>query len=245
VFVRWGRILNLHVGGQVIQTTQLHPFWVYSKGWVEAGQLQIGDLLVGHDGQRLRVEDLLDTEEYATVYNVRVADHHTYFVGRSDWGVSVWAHNACQVSGKVTPAMTEQYGIKEVAAEAYAAAETRKLPHLAKVTHYDVEGNLVGAPAIFESGGTTVSAGQTRLNWQQQAATHTEAQIAREYAPILQPGETLAIEGLYAPCESCQARMIELRNLTGAEISYTWLDVTTNARHQWWAGAPHGLTAMP
>jgi hypothetical protein len=27
------------------------------------------------------------------VYNLRVSDYHTYFVGCLDWGFSVWAHN--------------------------------------------------------------------------------------------------------------------------------------------------------
>jgi hypothetical protein len=35
-----------------------------------------------------------DTGAWATVYNLRVADYHTYFVGGEDWGFSVWAHNA-------------------------------------------------------------------------------------------------------------------------------------------------------
>ena len=42
--------------------------------------------------------DLLDTGEYETVYNVRVADYHTYFVGAADWGFAVWAHNAYQLT---------------------------------------------------------------------------------------------------------------------------------------------------
>jgi hypothetical protein len=28
------------------------------------------------------------------VYNLRVADHHTYFVGDEGWGFDVWVHNA-------------------------------------------------------------------------------------------------------------------------------------------------------
>src|SRR5262249_47493273 len=51
VFVRLGRILHLHVGGQVIRTTGEHPFWVPGRGWVPAGGLGVGDLLLGHDGQ--------------------------------------------------------------------------------------------------------------------------------------------------------------------------------------------------
>jgi hypothetical protein len=55
--------------------------------------LRVGDLLVGHDGRWVEVEDALDTGEYERVYNLRVADFHTYFVGCQEWGWSVWAHN--------------------------------------------------------------------------------------------------------------------------------------------------------
>jgi Pretoxin HINT domain len=71
VFVRLGHILILGAGGQEIKTTPEHPFWVVDKGWTPAGQLVIGDVLVGHDGQRKAVERLVDTGEYTTVYNLR------------------------------------------------------------------------------------------------------------------------------------------------------------------------------
>ncbi len=89
-FVRLGRILNLHVGGQVIKTTSEHPFFVQHKGWIQAASIEIEDLLTSHNGQWVAVEDLLDTGEYETVYNLRVADFHTYFVGGQSWGFSVW-----------------------------------------------------------------------------------------------------------------------------------------------------------
>jgi hypothetical protein len=41
------------------------------------------------------VKGVEDTGEWATVYNLSVAECHTYFVGGSDWGFSVWAHNQC------------------------------------------------------------------------------------------------------------------------------------------------------
>jgi hypothetical protein len=40
------------------------------------------------------VEAVTDLHEVATVYNLRVAEYHTYFVGSRAWGFSVWAHNA-------------------------------------------------------------------------------------------------------------------------------------------------------
>jgi hypothetical protein len=93
VFVRTGRIIHVHVGGKVIRTTAEHPFYVRGKGWTAAGALRVGDLLASHDGQWVAVEDLLDTGELETVYNVRVAEWHTYFVGGQHWSFSVWAHN--------------------------------------------------------------------------------------------------------------------------------------------------------
>jgi hypothetical protein len=56
--------------------------------------LKPGDLLPGHDGRWVSVEEVVDTGEWETVYNLQVADHHTYFVGSEEWGFSVWAHNA-------------------------------------------------------------------------------------------------------------------------------------------------------
>jgi Pretoxin HINT domain len=93
VFVRTGRIMNLHVGGQVIRTTAEHPFWVQGRGWLMAGQLRAGDPLLSHDGKWVTVEEVFDTEEYERVYNLRIGDYHTYFVGSRNWDFSVWAHN--------------------------------------------------------------------------------------------------------------------------------------------------------
>ncbi len=107
-FVTIGRIVHLHVNGQVIRTTTEHPFWVYNRGWLPARELQIGDRLVSHDGKTAAVEDLLDTGELETVYNLRVADHHTYFVGGEDWGFWVWAHNAC---GGIAPVLKGRDGM--------------------------------------------------------------------------------------------------------------------------------------
>jgi hypothetical protein len=103
VFVTESLVWHLHIGGQVIRTTAEHPFYAHEKGWVNANQLAVGDWLLAENGHWLVVEDLLDTGEYEAVYNCRVADHHTYFVGSEEWGFSVWAHNACRsASGKYT-----------------------------------------------------------------------------------------------------------------------------------------------
>lgn len=97
VFVTTGRVLNLHIGGQVIGTTSEHPFFVINKGWTPAGALKPGDQIASHDGQDGVVEEVFDTGEVQAVYNIRVAECHTYFVGCSGWGLTVWSHNACLI----------------------------------------------------------------------------------------------------------------------------------------------------
>jgi hypothetical protein len=93
VFAGLAKVIQVHVGGQVISPTEAHPFWVQGKGWLPARELIAGDRLLGHDGQSAVVEKVVDPDQWVTVYNLRVADFHTYFVGCDEWGFSVWAHN--------------------------------------------------------------------------------------------------------------------------------------------------------
>lgn len=95
VFVHTGRIWILTVNGREIRTTGEHPFWVRDRGWVNACELVEENRLLSHDGQWAVVEAIEDTNKYETVYNLRIADYHTYFVGGDEWGFSVWAHNEC------------------------------------------------------------------------------------------------------------------------------------------------------
>jgi hypothetical protein len=78
----------------VIPTTPEHPFFVRGKGWTATREVEVGDEVIGHDGQWVAVEAVEDTGRIETVYNLRVAQYHTYFVGSREWGFSVWAHNA-------------------------------------------------------------------------------------------------------------------------------------------------------
>jgi RHS repeat-associated protein len=91
VFVRVSPVLNLHLAGQVIRTTAEHPFSVQGHGWIPAGMLEIGDLLITREGGVTAVEGVADSGEVTTVYNWRIADHHTYFVSATIRGPSVWA----------------------------------------------------------------------------------------------------------------------------------------------------------
>ena len=94
VFERLGWVWHLTAGGRLVRTTGEHPFHEATKGWVACQELSEGDRLVCEDGSTILVEEVVDTGEVEVVYNLRVTDWHTYFVGGQDWGFSVWAHNA-------------------------------------------------------------------------------------------------------------------------------------------------------
>jgi hypothetical protein len=51
-----------------------------------------------------------DSGEDAPVYNLRIADYHTYFVGADDWGFSVWAHNWCTPTDQIKEQLFERAG---------------------------------------------------------------------------------------------------------------------------------------
>ena len=94
VFTREGQLFEVEIAGRLLRTTPEHPFFVQGQGWTAAGELQPGQLLSTESGEWLPVESVIDTGQTATVYNFRVADFHTYFVGGEDWTFSVWVHNA-------------------------------------------------------------------------------------------------------------------------------------------------------
>ena len=92
-FVRTSPTLNVHARGFVIGTTAEHPFFVRGKGWVEAHYLEKGDEFQTSDGRRVPCDGIADSGRIETVYNVEVADSHTYFVGERGWGWDLWVHN--------------------------------------------------------------------------------------------------------------------------------------------------------
>src|SRR5262249_48441378 len=77
-------LLNVHIGTGVIGTTFNHPWYAIGRGWVAAAELQIGDLLRMPEGSTATVTDLFANGDIEPVFNLRVADNHTYFVGTAD-----------------------------------------------------------------------------------------------------------------------------------------------------------------
>ena len=97
VFEFAAEIVELRIGGQLIETTAEHPFFVIGQGWIPARELRSGDRIASHNDQPAVVESVTITDRRETVYNLRVSQDHTYFVGRRDWGFSIWAHNTYTV----------------------------------------------------------------------------------------------------------------------------------------------------
>ncbi len=89
------KLLHLETSdGEIIDTTTNHPFYVEDKGWVAAGDLEIGDMLYTVDGDTVEVTDIEveKLDEPIFVYNLDVADFDTYFVG--EFGILVHNYNS-------------------------------------------------------------------------------------------------------------------------------------------------------
>jgi hypothetical protein len=83
-------LVELQLGSDTLRATPEHPFWVNS-GWKLAGDLVKGDTLLRSDGQAMALGAVVHhTEQPTTVYNLEVADWHTYLVS---WWMFV-VHNA-------------------------------------------------------------------------------------------------------------------------------------------------------
>ena len=85
------KLVHLTINGEEIVTTDNHPFYVQGRGFINAGNLLVGDKLISVNGEDLFVEKhrVEEFDEPATVYNFQVEDYHTYFVG----DCAVWVHN--------------------------------------------------------------------------------------------------------------------------------------------------------
>jgi hypothetical protein len=94
IFVRTAPVVRVRVSGQVLETTREHPLYVEGEGWRCVSEIRPEYRLASHNGLSGTVEQIEERPGVATVYNIRVADYHTYFVGAPSWGFSVWAHNS-------------------------------------------------------------------------------------------------------------------------------------------------------
>ena len=79
-------IVTLTIDGEVIETTPWHPFYT-DEGWVDAEDLQPGDLVLALDGDYGVVEATLTEARTQTMYDLDVAIVDTFAVGDGAWVV--------------------------------------------------------------------------------------------------------------------------------------------------------------
>ena len=93
VFIReTTELVNINIGLETIRSTPDHPFYVPKKGFTNAVELRAGDILLSINGEYVIIEEIQHEilESPISVYNFRVANDHTYYVGSKSLGV----HNA-------------------------------------------------------------------------------------------------------------------------------------------------------
>ena len=84
------------IDGEAIATTPGHPFYTVERGWVEAAQLRSGDHVPSATSGSGVVASVTWVRGPDSMYDLTVADVHTFFVGDGGWLV----HNC---SAPVTP----------------------------------------------------------------------------------------------------------------------------------------------
>ena len=83
--------VHLVINGEAIETTPEHPFLTTNGEWVAAGALQVGEAVRNANGDNGVVQAVEFVATPQVMYNMTVADAHTYTVGDDEWVV----HNAC------------------------------------------------------------------------------------------------------------------------------------------------------
>jgi RHS repeat-associated protein len=93
-------LVTFTVNGDRLTATSGHPFWVNGRGWVDAGDVRVGDSFLQADGGASVVEAVEAYSLWTTAYNFEVEGLHTYLVEVDGEGVVV--HN-CKLVGHRVP----------------------------------------------------------------------------------------------------------------------------------------------
>jgi hypothetical protein len=77
--------VDLTIAGERVDTTPEHAFYTEERGWVPAKDLQVGMHVLRLDGTAGVVQSVLLVEQPERMYNLSVAEAHTFFVGDQQW----------------------------------------------------------------------------------------------------------------------------------------------------------------
>ena len=109
VFVHEDIVTDLVIDGEVITTTEDHPFWsVTDQRFERADELVAGEKVLGADGRTINVAGFkLGTAREALAYNLSIEGIHTYHVG--DGAVLVHNESTC---GRALWSITDAKSLK-------------------------------------------------------------------------------------------------------------------------------------
>ena len=207
------QLVTVTTGGDSIVTTPEHPFWVVDQGWVGAGRLAVGDVLITRQGEETAVAAVGIRAERAKVFNFEVAACHTYFVAARADAPAVWVHNAC--AGKVPPNSTAL----SRATHAYRTAHRGQSGLAGK--------NLVAA--TFEKGGRLI----TKVFKNVPGGDHSEVVMAKWFKK--QGIAREAVKDIYSefqPCHGGTENRICRTLVSGYTDSPTWSFPWSNPVHR-------------
>ncbi len=144
------RLIELDIDGEIIQCTETHPFQVKGKGWVDACDLNPGDIVYTKDWNTAVVKSvgLLELDEPVEVFNFEVEDCHTYFVGELD----LLVHNASCHQSKEWRAEKKRYWKGE--ADAYRGNVNKQWSDSGtyRVTEYNIKRMSQGKAPVGRDG---------------------------------------------------------------------------------------------
>ena len=112
---------ELQLDDEIVTVSDKQEFWIKDEKWVQAKDLESGDLLQTDDGDFVAVDGIEVREGSYEVYNFEVEDFHTYFVSQD----GVLVHNIdCDISKRPTGRHDEiahggYYDRKRARTEAY------------------------------------------------------------------------------------------------------------------------------
>lgn len=78
-------ITALTIDGEQLETTPEHPFYTHERGWVAADDLWVGAQVYRADGRTGLVQRVTLIQHQQPMYNLTVAQAHTFFVGNGLW----------------------------------------------------------------------------------------------------------------------------------------------------------------
>ncbi|MCB0107994.1 MAG: hypothetical protein KDE53_18860 [Caldilineaceae bacterium] len=153
----------------MVETTPEHPFYVlasaplalsFAEGWlavgetvgrwVPAGELAIGDAIRQADGTTGTVQAVEVVAQPQVMYNLTVAQAHTFFVGDGQWLV----HNAC-----LTPNQMNRAIQRGQAPRGIERVDTPKIPGEQLHVHFS-DDSALNIDGTWKHGQTTLTSPQ-------------------------------------------------------------------------------------